>query len=208
MNEISWRVLFFISGIIILAFGVALTIKTQVIGVGSWDVFHIGLTNTFGLTVGSWSIIVGLTIVAIDCLILKHLPRIGTIMDLLIAGAFIDIFSYILPPVNGLLAQLLVFCGGIFFLAFGSSMYIVANLGVGPRDTLMLLLSKKLGWSVRSARTSMEIIVAILGFALGGPIGIGTVLMAFGLGPIMQWALRVNEKLFFAATGTVSAYQS
>lgn len=206
MNHITWRALFFVVGIIILSFGVALTIKAQVIGVGSWDVLHIGLTDTIGLTIGAWSIIVGLTIVAIDCITFKHLPRIGTILDLLIAGTFIDIFNHLIPSVDHLMAQLIVFCLGVFFLAFGSGMYIVANLGVGPRDTLMLLLSKKLGWSVSNARTTMEIIVALAGFLLGGPVGIGTVIMTFFLGPVMQWALTINEKLFFAITGSESAY--
>ena len=81
----------------------------------------------------------------------------------------------------------------------------VANLGVGPRDTLMLLLVHRLGWSVNRARTTMEVTVAIAGFILGGPIGLGTVIMAFGLGPIVQWALDINAKLFERASGVQSA---
>ena len=122
-----------------------------------------------------------------------------------LAGIFIDIFNYLIPNVNGLLEQLIVFVIGLALLGFGCGMYMVANLGVGPRDTLMLLLVHRLGWSVNRARTTMEVAVAIAGFMLGGPIGVGTVIMAFGLGPIVQWALDINAKLFERASGVQSA---
>lgn len=206
MNKlIYWRSTFFLLGILILSFGVTLTIKAKLIGVGSWDVLHIGLADTLGLTIGSWSIIVGLLILAVDSAVMKRLPRMGTFLDMFLAGIFIDIFNSLLPSVQGFYPQLLVFCFGLLFLGFGCGMYIVANLGVGPRDTLMLLLSHKLGWSVGRARTTMEILVAVVGFFLGGPVGIGTVIMSFGLGPIVQWALSLNEKLFYLVTGTESS---
>ncbi|WP_431026776.1 YczE/YyaS/YitT family protein [Lysinibacillus sp. LZ02] len=204
-RHIYWRSTFFLLGILILSFGITLTIKAKSLGVGSWDVLHIGLADTFGLTIGTWSIIIGLIILTIDSLFMKRLPKIGTFLDMFLAGIFIDIFNAILPTLNGFFPQLIAFCIGLLLLGFGCGMYIVANLGIGPRDALMLLLSHKLGWSVGRARTTMEIIVAITGFLLGGPIGIGTIIMSFGLGPIVQWALKVNEKLFYAATGTESS---
>ena len=204
-RHIFWRSTFFLLGIVILALGVTLTVKANMIGVGSWDVLHIGLTNTLGLTIGTWSIIVGLIILAIDSMFMKRLPKIGTFLDMFLTGIFIDIFNFLLPNVDGYFPQLMAFCAGLLLLGFGCGMYIVANLGVGPRDTLMLLVTHKLGWSVGKARTVMEVTVAIVGFLLGGPIGIGTVIMSFGLGPIVQWALAINEKLFFAVTGTESS---
>ena len=204
-RHIFWRSTFFLLGIVILALGVTLTVKANMIGVGSWDVLHIGLTNTLGLTIGIWSIIVGLIILAIDSMFMKRLPKIGTFLDMVLTGIFIDIFNFLLPNVDGYFPQLIAFCAGLLLLGFGCGMYIVANLGVGPRDTLMLLVTHKLGWSVGKARTIMEVTVAIVGFLLGGPVGIGTVIMSFGLGPIVQWALAINEKLFFAVTGTESS---
>ncbi|KGR81954.1 YczE/YyaS/YitT family protein [Lysinibacillus odysseyi] len=209
MNKlIYWRSAFFLLGIIVLSFGVTLTVKAKLIGVGSWDVLHIGLADTAGLTIGSWSIIAGLLILAIDSIVMKRFPKMGTFLDMFLTGIFIDIFNSLLPDVVGFFPQLIAFCFGLVFLGFGSGMYIVANLGVGPRDTLMLLVTNKLGWSVRRARTTLEITVAVLGFCLGGPIGIGTVIMSFGLGPIVQWALLVNEKMFSIATGTESSVYS
>lgn len=200
-----WRCTFFIIGIITLSLGIALTIKGQQLGVGSWDVLHIGLTNHFGLTVGMWSIILGLLILAIDGILSKRLPKIGTYLDMFLTGIFIDLFLLILPNAHGWFEQILAFGLGIVLLGFGCGMYMVANLGVGPRDTLMLLLVRRLGWSFNRARTTMEVTVAVVGLLLGGPVGLGTVFMAFGLGPIVQWALKCNEKLFYRAAGVESA---
>jgi len=199
------RCLFFITGIIVLSFGITLTIKGQLFGVGSWDVLHIGLTNTLGLTIGSWSIILGLAILAFDMLITKKSPLPGTFIDMFLAGIFIDIFNYWLPDIDGFWMQLVSYLTGLVLLGWGCGMYMVANLGIGPRDTLMLMMVHKLGWSVTRSRTTMEVTVAVLGFLLGGPIGIGTVIMAFGLGPIVQFALTYNEKLFMRWTGVKSA---
>ena len=204
-QELYWRILFFIVGIIVLSFGIALIIKGQSIGVGSWDVLHIGLANNLGLTIGTWSIITGLVILAVDGMITKSWPRIGTYVDMFLTGIFIDVFNYLLPDVHGFAEQLAAFVVGLFLLGFGCGMYMVANIGVGPRDTLMLLLVHRLGWSVNHARTVMEVTVAIVGFALGGPIGLGTVIMAFGSGFIVQWALKVNQRLFRRASGVESA---
>jgi len=199
------RCLFFITGIIVLSFGITLTIKGQLFGVGSWDVLHIGLTKTIGLTIGSWSIILGLVILAFDMLITKKFPLPGTFIDMFLAGIFIDIFNYWLPDIDGFWMQLVSYLTGLVLLGWGCGMYMVANLGIGPRDTLMLMMVHKLGWSVTRSRTTMEVTVAVIGFILGGPIGIGTVLMAFGLGPIVQFALTYNEKLFMRWTGVKSA---
>ncbi|MFJ7734519.1 YitT family protein [Lysinibacillus sp. NPDC097231] len=199
------RCLFFFTGILVLSFGITLTIKGQIFGVGSWDVLHIGLTKTFGLTIGTWSILMGLAILVFDMLVTKKFPLPGTFIDMFLAGIFIDIFNYWLPDIDGLWMQLLAYISGLVLLGWGCGMYMVANLGIGPRDTLMLLMVHKLNWSVTRARTTMEVTVAILGFLLGGPIGIGTALMAFGLGPIVQFALTFNEKLFMRWTGVKSA---
>jgi len=199
------RCLFFLTGILLLSLGITLTIKGQIFGVGSWDVLHIGLTKSMGLTIGTWSILIGLAILAFDMVVTKRFPLPGTFIDMFLAGIFIDIFNYWLPDIDGFWMQLFSYVSGLVLLGWGCGMYMVANLGIGPRDTLMLLMVHKLGWSVTRSRTTMEVTVAILGFLLGGPIGIGTALMAFGLGPIVQFALTFNEKLFLRLTGVKSA---
>lgn len=199
------RCLFFLTGILLLSLGITLTIKGQIFGVGSWDVLHIGLAKTLGLTIGTWSILIGLAIIAFDIVMTKKFPLPGTFIDMFLAGIFIDIFNYLLPDIDGFWMQLFSYLCGLLLLGWGCGMYMVANLGIGPRDSLMLLMVHKLGWSVTRSRTTMEVTVALIGFLLGGPIGIGTVLMAFGLGPIVQFALTYNEKLFMRWTGVKSA---
>ena len=198
---VFWRIGFFLLGIIILALGVTLTIRGQTFGVGSWDVLHIGLFKTVGLTIGSWSIILGIAILISIGIITKRFPKIGTWVDMVLTGVFIDIFNWLLPVATTTAIQLLAFILGLIAIGFGAGMYIAADLGVGPRDALMMLLTEYTPLSVSTARTIMEVSVALIGVMLGGPLGIGTVIMAFGLGPIVQWALKFNERLFERITG-------
>ena len=200
-TTIFWRWLFFCTGLIILSLGATLTIKGQFLGVGSWDVLHIGLAKKIGLTIGSWSILTGILILVLTSLIYKRLPQIGTFLNLLLVGVFIDIFNWLLPDVESLFIQAVLFVLGALLLGYGCGIYIVANLGAGPRDSLMLLVVDKLGWSIMKARTTMEVTVSVVGFLLGGPVGIGTVFMAFGLGPIIQKSIQLNSELLYKCCG-------
>ncbi|MER2000726.1 MAG: YitT family protein, partial [Lysinibacillus sp.] len=150
---------------------------------------------------GSWSILIGMIILMIDCIVMKRLPKLGTIFDMVATGVFIDIFLQVLPSFDTLTEQIIVFVLGFFLLAFGCGMYIIGNIGVGPRDMFMLLLVNKVGWSVQKTRTFIEVSVALLGLILGGPLGVGTVFMALALGPIIQWSMKVNKQLFLNITG-------
>ena len=194
-KEYMYRWLFFFIGIMVLGLGVALTVKGQRFGVGSWDVLHIGLYKNLGLSIGLWSIIMGIIIVIISSIGLRELPRVGTFMNMIFVGLFIDFFNWVIPNPTTFLIQLISFVLGLFLLAIGSGIYISANLGAGPRDSLMLLIVKKVKISIRVARTIMEVSVAVVGFLLGGPIGVGTVIMAFGIGPIMQISLRYSKEI-------------
>lgn len=195
MTAMHLRLLFFTAGLTILAFGVTLTIKGSVLGVGSWDVLHIGLAN-YALTIGTWSIITGLIILLVGTYFTKRMPKLGTWVNMLFVGVLIDIFNALLPNVTTQSMQVLSFCIGIVLLGFGCGMYIVADFGTGPRDSLMMLLTERLGWSVTASRTTIEVTVACIGFIIGGPVGIGTVFMAFGLGPIVSRSLQFNQRLF------------
>lgn len=195
MSAMNLRVLFFAAGLVVLSFGVTLTIKGSILGVGSWDVLHIGLAN-YALTIGTWSILTGLVILLIGVYVNKQVPKMGTWINMFSIGILIDLFNAILPNVTTVWMQVMCFCAGILLLGFGCGMYIVANFGAGPRDSLMILLTERLHWSVTKSRTIIEVTVAVIGFIIGGPVGVGTVLMAFGLGPIVSQSLKFNEKLF------------
>ncbi|GEK32773.1 YczE/YyaS/YitT family protein [Kurthia sibirica] len=195
-DHLVLRWTFFVTGLAVLAFGVALTIKGQRYGVGSWDVLHVGLFNTFGLTIGMWSIIIGLIIIIISALVLRTLPKIGTIANMLLTGTFIDIFNALIPEVHTASIQLLYFVLGVIILGIGDAIYIAAGLGAGPRDSLMLIAVDKMKLSITVARTGMEFFVAVAGYLIGGPIGLGTVIMVFALGPVIQIAMKYSLLAF------------
>lgn len=195
MREIFFRWSFFFLGLIILGLGVALTIKGQRFGVGSWDVLHIGLFKQLGLTIGTWSIIVGILIVTISAIGMREFPKLGTFVNMTTVGLFIDFFNWLLPNPTTFFFQLIAFILGVILIGIGGGIYISAELGAGPRDSLMLLIVSKLRFSITVARTMMEVTVAVIGFFLGGPIGVGTVLMAFTLGPIMQVSMNNSLKI-------------
>ncbi|MBO8155975.1 MAG: YitT family protein [Bacillaceae bacterium] len=194
-REILIRWTFFIAGLIILAFGIALTIKGKVLGIGPWDVFHYGLYLQFGLTVGSWSIIAGLLIVLFTSLATRSWPKIGTVLNMLLIGMFIDLFLYILPDPEALWLEIFVFITGIIVLAYGIGIYVAPDLGAGPRDGLMLYITEKTGWKVQWVRNGIEIAVLLLGWLLGGPVGIGTIIIAFFLGTFVGYSLPQAKKL-------------
>lgn len=190
-----FRWLFFFVGLMIMGLGVTLTIKGQLFGVGSWDVLHIGLFKNLGLSIGLWSIIMGILIITIASIGLREFPKIGTFMNMICVGVFIDFFNWAIPDPSTFTVQLIAFILGVLLLAAGCGVYISADLGAGPRDTLMLLAVKKFNCSITVARTVMEVVVAVAGYLLGGPIGVGTVIMAFGLGPVIQISLGYSEKV-------------
>src|SRR5699024_9973171 len=189
-KDLGLRWIFFFVGLMILGLGVALTIKGQRFGVGSWDVLHIGLFKQLGLSIGLWSIIMGIIVITIASIGLREFPRVGTFSNMICIGLFIDLFNWLIPNPNTLFIQLIAFILGIILIATGSGIYISANLGAGPRDSLMFLIVKKASFSIAVARTIMEAVVAVVGFLLGGPLGVGTVLIAFAVGPIIQITLK------------------
>lgn len=192
--RITLKLLFFFGGLIIAGLGIALTIKGQRFGIGSWDVLHVGLYKNFGLTIGLWSIIIGIIIIVVSSIGLREWPRIGTFMNMMTVGLFIDFFNWLLPQPNGFMIELGAFILGVILLAIGGGIYIAANLGAGPRDSLMLVAIEKFNCSLTVARTVIEVVVAITGYLLGGQIGVGTVIMAFTIGPIIQVALDHSQK--------------
>lgn len=195
-NHYTLRWIFFIGGLAILACGVALTIKGQSYGIGSWDVLHVGLYQSLGLTIGTWSILLGLLIIILSAVVLKELPKIGTIMNMALTGLFIDFFNAIIPDVHTTVGQLICFVSGVIILGIGDAIYITANLGAGPRDSLMLIAVERLKLSITVARTAMEFLVAVTGYLIGGPIGLGTVIMVFVLGPVIQISFKYTERLY------------
>lgn len=185
------RVVVFILGIFILALGAA-TVITANLGVATWDVLHIGLSNLNGLSVGIWVQIVGVVMVLMTCFFEKTRPAIGSILNILLVGFFLNIIldSNLIPSFKGLTSQIILLIVGIVLMGIGSGMYVASKVGAGPRDGMTLFISKRFSISVRLSRTLLEITALTTGWLIGGPVSVGTFISVPLIGPIMQTSLR------------------
>ena len=176
-------------------FGVGLWLALMAdLGVGPWDVLTGGLSQQLGTPFGRTAIGISVVVLLIG-LAAKVRPGIGTLLNVVVIGAVVDLLLAT-PLLTSLGDQAVVLrlsatVLGIGCVAAGSALYLGAHLGPGPRDGLMVALYTRTGWRVGTCRALLECGVLVLGVALGGPVGIGTVLFALGIGPAVQVAFRV-----------------
>ena len=185
------RYLALFSGLFVIANGIVLTIGAD-LGVNPWDVLHIGIADQVGITIGRVIQVVGLMVIIVSFL-LKVRPYIGTILNMIFLGLFVDLvigWSYV-PHPDLLWYRILLYISGVVLFGFGVAFYISANLGAGPRDSLMLALTRISRFRVGTIRTFMEITAAIIGFLLGGPLGVGTVIFALSIGLFMEMGFSI-----------------
>jgi hypothetical protein len=180
----------FILGLVIVSIGIVFTIKAD-LGVSPWNVFHIGLTNYFNITVGWASQITGFVIIILSFLMARIKPTLGTVINIVVIGLIIDIVMLLLPNPSNLISRYIYLFLGLMVFGFGVGVYISAQCGTGPRDSLMVALDKKLNVDISWIRTSIEVFILIIGYLLGGPVGIGTILSAFIIGPVVGFYLRL-----------------
>lgn len=158
------------------------------LGVIPWDVLHTGLIRHVPVSFGQMSIIVALAVL-LAWIPLRQKPGLGTIANALLVGITADITLAIVPPVDELAARVALLLGGIVLNGMATAMYIGSQLGPGPRDGFMTGLSRITGRSIRLVRTAIEVAVVALGWALGGAVGLGTILYAVAIGPLAQFML-------------------
>ncbi len=168
---------------------ITLMIESQ-LGLGPWDAFHVGIHNKTGVSVGMASILAGL-VLQVGSWFIGVRPGVGTLANMILIGVFIDVLTPIIPPAYGWTWGLAYYVPAVLVCGLSTGFYIAAGLGKGPRDGLMLGVSERTGWPVGRVRTLIELIVLALGWAMGATIGVGTLLFAFGIGPAVQWGLRV-----------------
>lgn len=178
-------------GLFLYATGIVLTINAN-IGLSPWDVFHQGLSNTIGITMGQASIIGGFTIIIYNAFAGEKIGW-GTVSNMIFIGIFVDILmlNRLIPTFHNIILQVIMMCLGMLVIGAATYFYISVGLGSGPRDGLMIALTKKTNKSVRFIRSCIEITVVVLGFLLGGSFGIGTLIMAFAMGPCVQFAFKL-----------------
>lgn len=194
INMILAAVSLFVNG-----FGVYLTIQAN-IGAGPWDVLNLGLSKTLGILYGTASIAVSCTILGIDIL-LKEPIGIAMFIDAVVVGKSVDFFNHIqaVPSAPSLLTGIPLMLVGLTIMAYTQFTYMIASLGCGPRDTLLVGVAKRVKKiPIGAVSIALLSLATLIGWLLGGPVGVGTLICAFCTGPIMQMAFR---SVRFDATG-------
>lgn len=158
------------------------------LGVDPWDVFHLGVALQLGMSIGTVIILTGAAVLLL-WIPLRQLPGLGTISNVICIGLAADASMALIPELSSLPVRIALLLSGIVVNAIATGMYIGTGFGAGPRDGLMTGIHARLGWSIRSVRTGIEVSVLIIGCILGGSFGVGTVVYALTIGPMIQLCL-------------------
>lgn len=175
-------------GLFLYGFTMAMLVEST-LGLDPWDVFHEGVTRHVDLSFGQVVIATG-AVVLLLWIPLRQKPGVGTVLNVLVIGLAADLGIAVIARPDELWLRIVLLLGGVVGNGFAGALYIGAALGPGPRDGLWLGLVRRTGRSVRLWRTVIEVTVVVVGFALGGTVGIGTVLYALTIGPLVQYFLR------------------
>ena len=181
-------------GLTLFGLGEGLLIVSFV-GASPWSVLAQGISLNVDLSIGTITLFLSIGVL-IFWLPLNQKPGIGTILNALIVAAMIDICIKFVPTPENYISQLILAIMAVFTVGFGGGIYLVANLGAGPRDGLMIGLQKKTNIPIAAVRAFLEITVVTIGWHLGGTVGVGTLLFAFGIGPAVALGLFLTGKLF------------
>jgi uncharacterized membrane protein YczE len=188
------RVVQLLIGLILYGVSMAMMLRAT-LGLNPWDVFHAGVTGRVPLTFGQVTIVVG-ALVLLLWIPLRQWPGLGTIANVVVIGLAVDAALVVIDSPTGLPAQLALLLAGLVLNGLAGGLYIGSQLGPGPRDGLMTGLALRTGLSIRLVRTGLELMVLGAGWLLGGPVGLGTVLYAVAIGPLVQFFLpRVTVSL-------------
>ena len=171
-------------GLTLYGLSMAMLIRSE-LGLDPWDVFHYGVAQHLPLSFGTIVIIVGI-IVLLLWIPLRQAPGLGTISNVFVIGFTSDLFLFLVPTPTEWAPRIALLIGGVVLNGLAGAMYIGSQFGPGPRDGLMTGLVARTGRSVRLVRTSIEVSVLAIGFLLGGVVGIGTVVYALAIGPLVQ----------------------
>lgn len=186
--------IFLLFGLVLFGVGEALLVSAG-LGVSPWTVFAQGLTLHTGWSLGFATLITSVLVLAL-WYPLRQVPGIGTIANVLVIAAVFQFMLPVLPIPANLPWQLAACVGGVLITGVGGAIYLIANLGPGPRDGLMTGLQRATNLPIAHVRSSIEVSVVGIGWLLGGTVGLGTVLFAFGIGPSVAMALHVSQRLF------------
>ena len=187
--------LFLCFGLTLFGLGEGLLIVSST-GASPWSVLAQGISLNVGLSIGAITILISVGVL-IFWIPLNQRPGIGTILNALIVGLMIDVCIKFVPTPENYVSQLLLAILAVLTVGLGGGIYLVANLGAGPRDGLMVGLQQKTSLPIAAVRAFLEITVMSIGWYLGGTVGVGTLLFAFGIGPAVALGMFLVHKVFF-----------
>lgn len=194
MKKLSNRILKLIFGLFLFSIGIVFSIQAN-IGLAPWEAFSIGLSSVTGVTYGNVVILTGVAILCIVA-ILKEKIGLGTILNTILIGAMSDILIKlnVIPMMNNFLGGLLMLLLGQVIICIGSYFYIGQGLGSGPRDSLMIAISKRfVKMPIGAIRGGIEGTVLLIGWMLGAKVGLGTILAVFGISFILQFTFKILD---------------
>ena len=191
MKQFLVRFLNFFVGQTLCGIGIVISIRAH-IGYAPWEVFHVGLAETTGSSIGTVSIVAGVVIVVIVTLSGEKIG-LGTVLSMLLAGITIDVVMYlnIVPLANNYVVGVIMMLIGLSIQSVGSYFYIKSALGAGPRDNLMILLKRKTRLPVGGCRVAVEMLVTLIGWLFGGMVGFGTIISMVAIGFCIQITYRI-----------------
>lgn len=191
MGKLLGRLLKLLLGLFLYALGIVMTMRGN-IGYAPWEVFHAGVGKSIGMTIGNVSILTGLLIVLIVYFMGEKLG-LGTLLNMVLIGVFMDILlgTGIIPVMKDWLWGFAMLLSGLFVIALASYFYIGSGFGAGPRDSLMVVLTRKTGLAVGLCRGVIEVAAVLIGWFLGGMVGVGTVISAIAIGACVQITFKV-----------------
>ncbi len=187
-------------------FSMAMMVRAG-LGLDPWDVFHQGLARHTGMTIGVASAVVGVAVL-LAWIPLRNRPGVGTIANVVVIAITVDAGLSVLSTPVSMPLRVAMMVGAVVLNAIATVLYVGAGLGPGPRDGLMTGLVVRTGLSVRLVRTGIETTVLTVGWLLGGTLGVGTVLYAFGIGPLVQFFVRITPERLLAVSGWASVAQA
>lgn len=182
------RVFQLFAGLVAFGVGIGLMVRAG-IGIAPWDVLAQGLSNQTGVSFGMMTLLLGFVILLL-WIPIKQKPGIGTVLNVLVLGPVAQVVLDLTPEDNPLWLRIVMFAVGIVVVGLGTGLYIGASFGPGPRDGLMTGLHALTGWPIWAVRSGIELSVLLIGWVLGGNVGLGTVAFALLIGPIAEGPMR------------------
>lgn len=191
-RDVADRFVQLIVGLFLYGIALALMIRGN-IGLAPWDVLSVGIASHVPLPFGTIVVLTSIVVLLL-WIPLRQKPGLGTLLNALLVGPSADIGLALIPPAANVWVGGALYLSGLLVLAVATAIYISADFGPGPRDGLMTGLVRVTGWKIWIARTLLEGSVLLIGFLLGGPVGVGTVIFVFGVGPLIGWLLPTVQR--------------